>query len=276
MPTQETTQCCRDRSATPASKRCYLSDTQARIHDWQKNVAGQPLGNFGEPAPTDFTENQIGFVLSEWFDEFVPHFREFTSFNASVTDIYCTSSVEVGTDVANQSLPRITEQMRKLADDIGDTAFTLLGLLNATGTTVRPGRLNNRTTPASVEVVCVSSLLHLFGQEEYSTELLANGALNSLRRLSKLLGIPFKRTLLAVCDSNDTKLWTSVEIGGVGAKTYNVGTGVYGLANGNNAAQLNLPGERSWRVTNGNGKLIKSPSFTPPDLSFVGVAESAE
>lgn len=217
---------------------------QQRVFQWQRNVAGQPVCRDPKNADADFVQKSLGFVKSEWFDEYIPHLSkasEFTGFDG----------IKAATEM--------------LADDIGDAAFTLLGYLNARGLSVGDSKTQGiLIANEKWGVDEVTDIINMLGNHKaptLSNEEVSDAVARALMRLNSLSyirGFSFIRAFNAVCDSNDTKLWTAEEVRNQ-------------LPDDCLAIELPLPKEvlRRWRVINKDRKLIKSPSFAPPDFSTI-------
>lgn len=210
-----------------------LQHYQTRIRNWQRDVAGQPVDK--DTIDPTFVANQNGYVKSEWFDEFVPHWKDY-----------------------DQTIGHTTEQYVLLADDIADTAFTLIGLANAMHVEL-PTEIPNVSQAVANPIEIIQDIGWRISSmdSQTKTELCETivYTLSLLDQLSKMLWIDLEAALEAVCDSNDTKLWTDTEVACMA-----------------NQDQFTLfivcSGPRRWRVNRkSDQKLIKSPSFTPPDLS---------
>jgi hypothetical protein len=224
---------------------------QQRVFNWQRFVAGQPVCTSPSQRDEKFVSNQCGYIRSEWLDEYL-----------GVTNVAATFSTP--------------EELELLAaDDIGDTAFTILGYLNALGVSITDA---DQFTPmlesrfaSEVFITEAVNTAELWADPnaENGSELLrglygkpstiAAHCLLRLNSLSFTYGFSFMRALAAVCDSNDTKLWTESEVRG-------------GLPQDTVAVEVRtLPGDlRRWRVNDmKTAKLIKSPSFMAPDFANI-------
>ncbi len=235
-----------------------LSIYQNRVFNWQRDVAGQPVTTIANQRDPAFYDKQMSYVNSEWFDEYLPHSIDYSKALAENTQ-----SLLLRTPASAESLiesaKRIENLRIDLADDVGDVAFTLLGLLNASGLTIGTtlGVLPSFSSFASAETAVNIDLFELAKGPSYDTVRRVEGALLSLVKISDSIGFSFYEALAAVCDSNDTKLWTEEEVSESMDK-----------ASQNNWMITRLKGrtDRCFRVNAPNMKLIKSPSFTPPDL----------
>lgn len=229
-------------------KESQLAEFQNRVFVWQRDVAGQPVTLRPEECNEAFYPKQLSFVESEWFDEYIPNSAEYLQAMANYTS---------GLSKQITLIPESIKSLRiQVADDIGDTAFTLLGLSNVIGEDIGPfgpGITLARFGLSAYERGVSSAIRSLRHRCDDNWPEIVR-ALASLYGVSIRHGINFYAALKAVCDSNDTKLWTRDEVD-------------------NSMTALNatiVPGrgasQRIYRVTNADGKLIKSPSFEPPNL----------
>ena len=90
-----------------------------RVFVWQRNVAGQPVVSDPSLADWGFVGKQVGYVVEEWFRETVPAIR---CFGSSLVEV-------VGSTNANA----IEKDRIAVIDGVADTAFTALGVMNASG-----------------------------------------------------------------------------------------------------------------------------------------------
>lgn len=233
-----------------------LKTLQQRVFDWQRNVADQPVTKTPTQRNLNFISKQLGFVRSEWFDEFLPHAEYY---NQIVAGVECA----IKNDGQVTALLEKADEVREaVADDIGDVAFTLLGFLNANAIDVDgdfSGRLINCSV-AQRESAISDRIEKLERTTARSSVLqLTMQCLNDLVGISQHYGIGFYPALEAVCDSNDTKLWTKEE---VTAAAYKIKPNNWTVVEVHG-----VNGDRCMRVKNTDGKLMKSPSFTPPNLT---------
>lgn len=234
-----------------------LKTLQQRVFDWQRNVADQPVTKTPTQRNLNFISKQLGFVRSEWFDEFLGHHAvEYNGVVAMIENAIMEDRPVTGL------LEEADELREAVADDIGDVAFTLLGFLNANAIDVDEdfsGRLINCSV-AQREVNISEKIEELERTTARSTVLqLTMQCLNDLVGIAQHYGIGFYPALEAVCDSNDTKLWTKEEVAAAAEKL---------KANNWTVVEVHgVGGDRCMRVKNTDGKLMKSPSFTRPDLT---------
>jgi len=223
---------------------------QERVYNWQRDVAAQPVTKTPTQRDPEFCKKQLGFTKSEWFDEYVVHS---TLYNERL------SSIPKGTYM--ELFKQIDDLRIKIADDIGDVAFTILGTLNAYGVV-----LDNLTFSRSCDMNVfvlekrIGEFLKSIEEKDKINGSEAKSALLDLIALSTYYAVNFWAALEAVCASNDTKLWTTAEVHNNQQKIESMrwtATPVAGLRD-----------ERCFRVKNADGKLMKSPSFTEPDLSI--------
>lgn len=224
------------------------STFRRRVREWQRDVAGQPVvepGGSPDRADWSFCKSQLSFVGEELNEELRESLHE-----------YLSSYASYGVDGEEDA-----EMRTRIADDIGDVAFTIIGYMNAKGWKdefqyigsgaffMHPARL--------LEKIRMS---HELGFMEGGKPA-AWSSIADLEALACKLGISFWHALSAVCLSNDSKLWKDGEVEDDLAKT---------------DASLQfvkvpdrgfMDGLRRWRVTRPDGKLVKSPSFIPPDFS---------
>lgn len=223
-----------------------LSEFQERVYLWQRDVAGQPVTRDPDKRDPKFIASQLTFIRSEWSDEFCVNWPAYRANRASLLSASAFPFMDRA--LAEIQIP--------VADDIADTAFVLLGLLNAFGITVledpEPLTLDRKESEwvQFIDSTIRSVLLNPAGSVD-----LVGTLIPSLRMLALSLEVDFWLALRAVCDSNDTKLWTPEEWQGSSHLTGHVATYVPGGLYG-----------RCMRVKNTLGKLIKSPSFSPPNL----------
>ncbi len=233
-----------------------LKTLQQRVFDWQRNVADQPVTKTPTQRNLNFISKQLGFVRSEWFDEFLGHAEDYNQIVASIENAIRHD------EPITKRLEKADELREAVADDIGDVAFTLLGFLNANAIDV-DGDFSGRLISCSVaqRELDISDRIEKL---EYATARsavlqLTMQCLNDLVGIAQHYGIGFYPTLEAVCDSNDTKLWTKEEVAAAADKL---------KANRWTVVEVHgVSGDRCMRVKNTDGKLMKSPSFTPPDLT---------
>ena len=226
---------------------------QGRVFDWQREVAGQPVTKDPILCVPEFVANQIGFIDSEWFDEFIPNFQFW---------IVHLSEWAKLLEVKDRSVRlEEIELLGDMADDIADTAFTVLGYFNARGLTVtHPGDLPVRRGIANLVAGISDDILELKPPTIVSLNEMAEKAskiLFNLRDLATRLGISFNVALDEVCRSNESKLWKPDEI--------------YDELKTSGFSVEYLPHlcVRKYRVVRKmDGKLIKSPSFEPPNMFF--------
>lgn len=233
-----------------------LSEFQNRVFVWQRDVAGQPVTIHPEDCNEAFYPKQLSFVESEWFDEYIPNSAAYLQ----EMSVY-TRGLPNGITLVPEAIKNLRIQV---ADDIGDTAFTLLGLSNVIGEDI--GQFELGTTVARYGLSTyergVSSAirsLRVRGSDNWP-EIIR--ALSSLYGVAMRHGINLYAALNAVCDSNDTKLWTRDEVEN-------------SMSNVNATVVLGRgASQRIYRVTNADGKLIKSPSFEHPKLDSASVLGS--
>lgn len=235
-----------------------LLSYQTRVFNWQRDVAGQPVTTIRTQRDPAFYDKQLGYVYSEWFDEYLPHSIDYSKALAENAQALLLRTA-VSADSLIESSKRIEGMRIDLADDVGDVAFTLLGLLNAAALTVSNTHagLPTFTSLASEELAVSTDLSELSKGASFDTAGRVESSLLSLMRISDLIGFSFYEALEAVCDSNDTKLWTEEEV------SHNMDKA---SENGWVITRLHGRTGRCFRVNAVNMKLIKSPSFTPPDL----------
>jgi hypothetical protein len=235
-----------------------LSIYQNRVFNWQRDVAGQPVTTIANQRDPAFYDKQMSYVYSEWYDEYLPHSIDYSKALAENTQSLLLRT-PASTESLIESAKRIENLRIELADDVGDVAFTLLGLLNASGLTIGTtlGMLPSFSSFASAETSVNIDLFELAKGPSYDTVRRVEGALLSLVKISDSIGFSFYEALEAVCDSNDTKLWTEEEVSEIMDNASH---------NGWLITRLKSRSGRCFRVNAQNMKLIKSPSFTPPDL----------
>lgn len=221
---------------------------QEHVYNWQRDVAAQPVTKTPTQRDPEFCKKQLGFAKSEWHDEYIVH-------TAHYSDLL--SSIPSGT--YEQLLKKIDDLRHKIADDVGDVAFTILGTLNAYGV-VLDNISFSRSTDMNVLAleIRIGRFLLNVEDEDRVTASDAKSALLDLIALSTYYAINFWAALEAVCKSNDTKLWTLPEVHDNEQKIESLKWTVVEVAG------INAP--RRFRVKNTDGKLMKSPSFTEPDL----------
>lgn len=227
-----------------------LSEFQNRIFGWQRDVAGQPVTLDGDNPDMSFYPKQLSFVESEWFDEYIPHSSELNRMCSEYTLTLrgVTTLVPTAIDVLRMDL----------ADDIADVSFTLFGLLNVLGQPVLQSHFNDtrRFGVSHYERVITASIYALKKPNIDSPNIITNALVN-LNAIAFANAIDFFIALDEVCRSNDTKLWMDEEL----ERGIPAGCSV-------TLAVQHVPGERCYRVTNENGKLIKSPSFQKPNMAI--------
>jgi hypothetical protein len=221
---------------------------QERVYNWQRDVAAQPVTKTQTQRDPEFCKKQLGFTKSEWYNEYVVH-------TAHYSDLL--SSIPSGT--YEQLFKGIDKARANIADDIGDVAFTILGTLNAYGV-VLDNISFSRSTDMNVLALesRVGGFLKSVEEHDKVSASDAKSALLDLIALSTYYAINFWAALEAVCKSNDTKLWTLPEVHDNEQKIESLKWTVVEVAG------INDP--RRFRVKNTDGKLMKSPSFTEPDL----------
>jgi hypothetical protein len=235
-----------------------INHYQTRVFNWQRDVAGQPVTTVPSQHDPAFYQKQLSYVRSEWFDEYLPHSIEY-----SKALIENSQGLLIGTQTASDTMlamARTIENLRiELADDVADVAFTLLGLLNACGRTLSSqlGGVPTWTSLASEEMSLSNDIRELEHGPDFRTERTVEAGIWSLIRISDIIGFSFFEALEAVCDSNDTKLWLKSEreanMNDITARNWTV-------------TRLSGREDRCFRVNGADMKLIKSPSFTPPNL----------
>ena len=223
---------------------------QERVYNWQRDVAAQPVTKTPTQRDPEFCKKQLGFTKSEWFEEYIVHA---TLYNERLDSLPSVTYTEL--------LRRIDDLRIKIADDIGDVAFTILGTLNAYGVV-----LDNLTFSRSCDMNVlvlerrIGEFLKSIEEKDKIHGSEAKSALLDLIALSTYYAVNFWAALEAVCASNDTKLWTLPEVHDNEQKIESLkwtATPVAGLRD-----------DRCFRVKNADGKLMKSPSFVEPDLRF--------
>lgn len=205
---------------------------RTRIFDWQREVAGQPVTSVPSLADMEFCAAQLGFVREELEVELVPHLEAYLAKPLNADEL---------------------EHKKALADDIGDVAFTLIGLMNARGA-------KNAWDYGAARTSSIRDLargLRRASDGGFTYPNSSWGPVFALEALASRLGISFWHALKAVCDSNDTKLWRQSEVD-AGVPDGATVTKVVGRARAD--------GSRIYRVKRADGKLLKSPSFEPPNL----------
>lgn len=215
-----------------------LAAFQRRIFEWQRDVAGQPVCTNPASADNKFTEAQFSFIAEEWAGEFVSHFPDYMVLAATGDD-------------------REPDGLIAIADDIADTAFVALGYLNSRGLMIEDGHEPPMPYRTGIGALVLSINTHLVGLHSLTGQKCVDScvaAMCQLDDLSSRLGISFFDALRAVCNSNDTKLWKDDEVKS-------------GLPDGAVAVRIKSKTDRHWRVVSQKGKLLKSPSFTKPDLT---------
>lgn len=238
-----------------------IDQFQTRVFNWQRDVAGQPVTTQREKADKVFCRQQLGFVMSEWFGEYMPHAVAYHKKAGEVSKMLLNEKRESGLWVLNEEI----ETLRvSIADDIGDVAFTVLGLLNAHGVKAASTCMDQLTWSSQVRREAeISSSLRLAanrGARNIYWDVLCTNIIVDLIGIANHYGFRMTDALRAVCNSNDTKLWTAEEIAVGGERIEREGL-TYEL--------VNKDALRSYRVKNKDTKLIKSPSFNPPDFTSV-------
>lgn len=235
-----------------------LQHYQRRVFAWQRDVAGQPVTTVANHRDPAFYQKQLSYVHSEWFDEYLPHSIDYSKALAENTQSLMLRTA-MSSDALIESAKRIENLRIDLADDVGDVAFTLLGLLNAAGLSLGStlGGIPTFSSLASEEIAVSNDIVDLANGPTFNTASRVESALLSLIRISDAIGLSFHDALEAVCDSNDTKLWTDEEV------SHNMDKA---SENGWVITRLSGRSERCFRVNAPNMKLVKSPSFTPPNL----------
>lgn len=228
---------------------------QQRVYNWQRDVADQPVTKTPTQRNLPFISKQLGFVRSEWFDEFLGHAEDYNGTIAMIED-----AIRNDRPIADH-LEEADDLREDIADDIGDVAFTLLGFLNANA--IEVGDFPEMLINCSVgqrEVNISKKIDDLeLATARSSVLTLVMQSLSDLHGISLHYGIGFYAAIEAVCDSNDTKLWTKEEVTAAAEKI---------KANNWTVVEVHgISGDRCMRVKNTDSKLMKSPSFTPPDLT---------
>lgn len=227
-----------------------IRNYQERVYNWQRDVAAQPVTKTPTQRDPEFCKKQLGFTKSEWFEEYIVHS---TLYNERL------SSIPNGTYM--ELFKQIDDLRIKIADDIGDVAFTILGTLNAYGVV-----LDNLTFSRSCDMNVfvlekrIGEFLKSIEEKDSVHGSYAKSALLDLIALSTYYAVNFWSALDAVCASNDTKLWTLPEVHDNEQKIESLKWTVTPVAG--------LRDHRCFRVKNADGKLMKSPSFVEPDLRF--------
>jgi len=223
---------------------------QERVYNWQRDVAAQPVTKTPTQRDPKFCDQQLGFVYSEWSAEYVPNAEE-----------YCRvlSLVYQGDCDLDKTLVYLDKLRTRIADDIGDVAFTILGLLNAYGVVI-DNLLYSRSTDLNLYRLDqrIGAFLEKVEEDEKVSDSDAKSALLDLMCLATYFSINFWAALEAVCDSNDTKLWKLHEVHDNELKIQSL--------NWTETKVAGVTSDRCYRVKNADGKLIKSPSFVEPDL----------
>ena len=221
---------------------------QERVYNWQRDVAAQPVTKTPTQRDPEFCKKQLGFTKSEWYDEYVVHAALYNE---------RLSSIPSGTYM--ELFKQIDDLRIKIADDIGDVAFTILGTLNAYGVV-----LDNLTFSRSSDMNApvlekrIGEFLKSVEEKDRIHGSEIKSALLDLISLSTYYAVDFWAALEAVCASNDTKLWTLPEVHDNEQKIQSLKWTVVDVAG--------ITLARRWRVKNSDGKLMKSPSFIEPDL----------
>lgn len=235
-----------------------ISHYQTRVFNWQRDVAGQPVTTVANQHDPAFYQKQLSYVRSEWFDEYLPHSIEY-----SKVLIENSQALLLKTETASDAMIKMAQTVEslrvELADDVGDVAFTLLGLLNACGRTISSqlGGVPTWTSLASEEMSLSNDIRELEAGPDFRTERQVEAGIWSLIRIADIIGFSFYDALEAVCDSNDTKLWLKSEIE---ASLPDITERKWSIT------RLSGRDDRCFRVNGTDMKLIKSPSFTPPNL----------
>lgn len=221
---------------------------QERVFNWQRDVAAQPVTKTPTQRDPEFCKKQVGFTESEYFDEYLDHASEYHSILGSVPE---------GTYA--ELFKQIDDLRIKIADDIGDVAFTILGTLNAYGV-VLDNLSFSRTTDMNLHALeqRIGTFIRDIRLNDKVSASDAKSALLDLIALSTYYAVNFWAALSAVCASNDTKLWTLPEVHDNEQKIQSLKWTVVDVSG--------ITDARRWRVKNADGKLMKSPSFTEPDL----------
>ena len=221
---------------------------QERVFNWQRDVAAQPVTKTPTQRDPEFCKKQLGFTKSEWHAEYIVHAAD-----------YCHLLSAVPTGTYMELFKQIDDVRIKIADDIGDVAFTILGTLNAYGVV-----LDNLTFSRSSDMNAlmlerrIGEFLKSIEEKDKIHGSEAKSALLDLIALSTYYAVNFWAALEAVCASNDTKLWTLPEVHDNEQKIQSLNWTVVDVSG--------ITVARRWRVKNADGKLMKSPSFTEPDL----------
>lgn len=221
---------------------------QERVHNWQRDTAAQPVTKTPTQRDPEFCKKQLGFTKSEWFDEYIVHAATYNDLLSAVP-----------TQFEDHLIKKIDDLRIKIADDIGDVAFTILGTLNAYGVV-----LDNLTFSRSSDMNVlalerrIGEFLKSIEEKDKVNGSEAKSALLDLIALATYYAVNFWAALEAVCASNNTKLWTLSEVQENEQKIKNLKWTVVDVAG--------ITVARRWRVKNADGKLMKSPSFTEPDL----------
>jgi len=221
---------------------------QERVFNWQRDVAAQPVTKTPTQRDPEFCKKQLGFVKSEWYDEYIIHAATYNGLLSSVPALF------------DEGITKKIDNIREnVADDIGDVAFTILGLLNAYGVMLDNISFSRST---DMNVLALEKRVDLFIKGVEDTDKLqasdAKAVLLDLIALSTYYSVRFWDALGAVCASNDTKLWTQAEVHDGQLKIDGLKWTVTKVAG--------VTGDRCYRIKNQDGKLMKSPSFTGPDL----------
>lgn len=242
-----------------------------RIFNWQRDIAGQPVATTPEHHSPEFYKKQLGFVRSEWFDEYVPHAAVLSTVNDSlwtlsdnIREPYPAGTL-TGIGEPHELIASEQKHRIAIADDIADTAYTLFGLLTAAGIPfnhnqlpfMNPDGSRLLTGHGAAEWTVSSNIVALADCPAEKREQIIISTIYTLNRLAKRYGVAFWDALRIVSDSNDTKLWTQDEAERVIADPKFSGYKVTRVPERN---------FRCMRVVNADGKLMKSPSYSKPDL----------
>ena len=221
---------------------------QERVYNWQRDVAAQPVTKTPTQRDPEFCRKQLGFAKSEWFDEYVIHAADYSKLLSAVPAQF-----------EEHLIKKIDKVRANIADDIGDVAFTILGTLNAYGVMLDNISFSRST---DMNVLALESRIGRFlksvDEHDKVSASDAKSALLDLIAISSYYAVNFWAALEAVCKSNDTKLWTLPEVHDNEQKIQSLKWTVVDVAG--------ITVDRRWRVKNADGKLMKSPSFTEPDL----------
>jgi hypothetical protein len=227
-----------------------IREQQLLVREFQR-LAGQPVADKVSDKLPPFFANQMRFVRSEWFDEFLSRW---------------------------QAGKRLNQTLVAVADDLADTLFTVLGATNVLGCTLSDEEecyvLVKHPSPLSISCQVSGFLTEAsMTTAPRSVVVALREAIAGLFFLSSVLNIDLILAHRIVARANMTKLWSKEDFWMAGypgiADSAPVGGSFSVNINGRalTATRTDYKDDKCFRVTDEYGKLQKSPSFKAPDVS---------